>query len=357
MRVVILAGAVGLAVAGCATKPEPTNHATAAGFLFAAPHQAADTLSSMPNSRKRAAAFVRALDALVDGRIAKARGHATAAGYAIAEKPQNGRRYRILFERAKAGIGPMVAIAVSPVRDAVIEAPHPVIDRATDSQAIALFFQLGARALVIAGANRCAARASSPCSGRTRVCGDGRERYRTSDAAHNVETLFHLAHRTFMRRWPNAVAVQPHGFNNAGSPVWFVISDGSGGKRAGDAGLTGRVRDRIRRALGRRDRAVSCQDSADRDIRTRWLCATTNVQGRALNGSGDACRVAAKRSSGRFLHIEQDYHDVRRGYLADWRKLDGYAGSQAIRDALRRELPCIGSNCTLRDSRAGPRGR
>lgn len=347
MRNFILAAAMVLALAGCAAKLDPDRHATAAGFLFAAPHRAADSLSSMPKSTERATAFVRALDALLDGRVALARGHAAAAGYAIAEKPQNGRRYRILFDRDRVGIGPTVAIAVSPVRDAVIEAPHPVIDRATDSQAVALFFQLGARALIIAGANRCAARAFSPCSGRTAVCGDGRERYRTSDPAHNTALLFDHAHRALMRRWPNAVAVQPHGFNNAGSPAWFVISDGSSEKRAGDDGLAGRVRDRIRRSLGRRDRAVSCQDPADRDIQTRWLCATTNVQGRALNGSADACRSAASRSSGRFLHIEQDYHDVRRGFLADWRKLDGYPGSRAIRDALKRELPCIRRGCTL----------
>jgi hypothetical protein len=347
MRFFLLAAGLVLALAGCAAKPDPGRHATAAGFLFAVPHRAADSLASMPVSDGRTAAFARALRALIDGRVAAARGHAAAAGYAIAEKPQDGRLYRILFERDGAGIGPLVALAADPLRDAVIEAPHPVIDRATDNQAIALFFHLGARALVIAGANRCAARKASPCSGRTRVCGDGREPYRGSDAAHNTDTLFHRAHRVLTRRWPNAVAVQPHGFNNAGSPVWFVISDGSAGKRTGGDGLAGRVRDRIRASLGRRDRAVNCQDPADRTIRSRWLCATTNVQGRALNGSADACRAATERSTGRFLHIEQVYHGVRRGYLADWRTLDGYPGSRAVRDALTRELPCIRRGCTL----------
>ena len=68
---------------------------------------------------------------------------------------------------------------------------------------------------------------------------------------------------------------------------------------------------------------------------------------RALNGSIDACRAVADRPSGRFLHIEQDYHDLRRGFRADWRNLEGYPGSRAIRDALERELPCIRPGCTL----------
>lgn len=52
-----------LALAGCTAKPDPGRRATAAGILFAASHSAADSLSSMPESGDRAAAFVRALDA------------------------------------------------------------------------------------------------------------------------------------------------------------------------------------------------------------------------------------------------------------------------------------------------------
>lgn len=357
MRSFILGAGIVLMLAGCAARSDPDRHATAAGFLFAAPHRGADSLSSMSAAEGDAAAFGRALDALIDGRMAAARSYAAAVGYAVVEKPQDGRRYRILYERDGAGIGPVVAVAAAPTRDAVIEAPHPVIDRATGRQAVALFLHLGTRALVVAGASRCAARRVSPCSGRTAVCGGGRARYRSSDAAHNIDSLFHRAHRVLTRRWRNAVVMQPHGFDNAGSPVWFVISDGSAERRAGDGGLPGRIRDRIRASLGRRDRAVSCQDPADRTIRTRWLCAATNVQGRALNGDGDACRAAAPRTSGRFLHIEQDYHAVRRGYLADWRTLDGYAGSRAIRDALAAELPCIRGGCTMGETRSRTKDR
>lgn len=226
----------------------------------------------------------------------------------------------------------------------VIEAPHPIIDRHTDREAAVLFLKLGARVLVISGANRCAAEAESSCSGRTRVCGGGREPYRTSDPAHNPATLFQVAHRYFSRRWPKSIVFQPHGFNNRGSSVWFVISDGSTEKRPGDPMLTGRIRDGLRRLLGP-DRAVSCQDPADRSIRTRWLCATNTVQGRDLNGSPDACHISVKHASGRFLHIEQTYEDVRRGYGLDGRNLAAYPGSDAILATLAKTLPCIRPDC------------
>jgi len=192
-----------------------------------------------------------------------------------------------------------------------------------------LFLRLGARALVISGANRCAAKAESPCSGKTRVCRDGNNPYRASDPAHNPATLFHVAHRSFSQRWPKSIVFQPHGFENSGRSVWFVISDGSTEKRPGDTMLTGRVRDAIRQAIGR-ERAVSCQDPDDKSMQTRWLCASTTVQGRDLNGSPDACHSNAERASGRFLHIEQSYEEVRRGYGLDWANLAAYPGSAAI---------------------------
>lgn len=335
-----------LALAGCQTT-SPAEHSSAAEVLFNVPHRTSDSLRTMPPIEPVEEAFTSALGAVLTGDAVAARRHAAAAGYVVVPRTQDGRDYTILLEKDNAGVGPAVAIATAPVRDAIIEAPHPVKDRDTDRQATVLFLELGARALILSGANRCAARDESPCSGRTRICGDGRSPYRTSDPAHNPATLFHLAHRYFTRRWPQSVVVQPHGFRNAGSPVWFVISDGTREKRTPDGALTGRVRDRIRASLGRRDRAVSCQDPSDRDIWSRWLCATTSVQGRDLNGSPDACRIPAEQSSGRFLHVEQVYEEVRKGYVRDWRNLSRYPGSAAILEALAQELPCIRAGCAF----------
>ncbi len=313
-------------------------------LLFDAPHRMADSLMSMPPIGAVEKPFTAALDGIVSGDLAAARSNAAAAGYAVIERSEGGRRYVILMERDRAGIGPTIAIAGSPARDVVIEAPHPIVDRHTDREAAVLFLKLGARALVLSGANRCAAKAESSCSGKTRVCGDGNEPYRMSDPAHNPATLFHVAHLYFSRRWPKSIIFQPHGLNNGGSSVWFVISDGSTEKRPGDAMLTGRIRNSLRQALGH-DRAVSCQDPADRRIKTRWLCAATTVQGRDLNGSTDACHTSVKHASGRFLHIEQTYEEVRRGYGLDWQNLAAYPGSDAILTTLAKTLPCIRTDC------------
>jgi len=313
--------------------------------LFDAPHRMADSLVDMPAIGPIEKPFAAALKAVIGGDMAAARTQASAVGYELVEKSVDGLGYVVLLERDRAGIGPTVAIARNPVRDVVIEAPHPIKDRDTDREAAILFVELGARALVLSGANRCASETDSPCSGKTRICGDGRNPYRNSDPAHNPATLFHTAHRVFTRAWPASIAFQPHGFTNAGNSVWFVISDGTNEKRSGDTMLAGRVRDAVRAAVGK-DRAVSCQDPDDRSIKTRWLCATTTVQGRDLNGSPDICRKKADTSTGRFLHIEQTYDSVRKGFGQAWKKLGDHPGSAAILAALEKELPCINAGCT-----------
>jgi len=90
---------------------------------------------------------------------------------------------------------------------------------------------------------------------------------------------------------------------------------------------------------------VSCQDPQDRDIKTRWLCATTTVQGRDLNGSEDVCGKKAGAASGRFLHIEQTLDEVRKGFRDGGTDLSAYPGSAAILAVLKKELPCINAGC------------
>lgn len=340
---------IGIVLMLIATVPKPAkadDKEALLQFFFDAPHRTADSLLDMPAIAPVEKPFTAALTAAIAGDLAVARNHAGGVGYELIEKAANGRSYIILIERDRAGIGPTIAIARNPVRDVVVEAPHPIKDRDTDRQAAVLFVELGARALVLSGAHRCASKTDSPCSGKTGVCGGGRNPYRTSDPAHNPATLFHVAHRVFTRTWPESIAFQPHGFSNAGNSVWFVISDGTKEKRPGDSMLTGRVRDAVRAAVGK-DRAVSCQDPDDRSIETRWLCATTTVQGRDLNGSSNICRAQGGTSSGRFLHIEQTYDEVRKGFGRDWKNLGDHPGSAAILSALKKELPCINTGCAV----------
>lgn len=256
---------------------------------------------------------------------------------------EGGKTYLAVYSYKVAG-APVVVIARTPTRDAVIEAPHPIKDRATAIQAVHLMINLGAKATIISGNNRCAARTRSACSGRTRVCGGGRRAYPSSDPAHNTDSLFHQTHRILNSRWPDTVVVQLHGYNQRDSETLFILSDGTPEKRQPDNGITGRVRDRLRISLGASAIAVSCQDPGDRRFDYRNLCARTNVQGRQLNGSPDACRTGAPVSSGRFLHIEQQF-PVRRPFLenpASAGKAPEYA---ALLRALSAETPCLNSGC------------
>lgn len=237
-----------------------------------------------------------------------------------------------------------MVLAAAPQRDLIVQAPHSVADRATDIQSAIALTRLGARALVLAGAHRCAARAESACSGRTRICGDGRAPYRTSDVAHSPDTRFHTAHLILTGAWPEAAVVQLHGFVVKGTDAWVVLSDGSRESRPGDTALTGQVRDGVRAWFRRPERAVSCQDPDDERFDYRTLCARTNVQGRHLNGVTDVCSDSAEAASGRFLHVEQAW-EIRREVRENWRDIDSAPLATIVLDSLGVAIPCTLSAC------------
>jgi hypothetical protein len=196
------------------------------------------------------------------------------------------RNFSLIYSRKIAG-APIIIIADAPERDIVLEAPHPVKDRATGLQAVHLLIALGARAAIISGHNRCAARTRSSCSGKTRVCGGGRSAYPSSDPAHNTKTLFHHAHTALSKRWPVAKIVQLHGYAQRDSDTLFILSDGTHERRSPDKGFAGKVRDRIRLSTGGSAVAVSCQDPTDRRFSYRPLCARTNPDRSTANNLDD----------------------------------------------------------------------
>jgi hypothetical protein len=253
------------------------------------------------------------------------------------------RTFSLIYSSEVAG-APIIIIADNPDRDIILEAPHPVKDRATGIQTAHLLIALGARAAIISGNNRCAARTLSSCSGKTRICDGRRRAYPTSDPAHNTESLFHQAHIALAKRWPDAKIIQLHGYRQRDSDTLFVLSDGTRIHRRPDDGFSGKVRDRIRVATGNAAIAVSCQDPADRRFDYRPLCARTNVQGRHINGSEDQCRSDATLSSGRFLHIEQQYK-VREAIVDDPQTALQSAEYGALFLALAAETRCLKSSC------------
>jgi hypothetical protein len=114
--------------------------------------------------------------------------------------------------------GPADTEAVS---EAVIQVPHPIADDRTALQGADLFRRLKARALMIAGAHRCANADFSPCSGTTVACGP-LEPYRSSDVAHAAQTAFQAAHKALVPCGGARVAVQLHGNGLAACPDLFI---------------------------------------------------------------------------------------------------------------------------------------
>ena len=334
---------VALVFTWSATEAEAESRTPLTDIVVRIHRAGSDSLGDMPQIADRWESFAAALRALDAGRIEAAVSEAGLAGYELREFVQNEKTYYLLLERAQPIVGPLVILARSAARNIIVSAPHPVVDRATDVQAVIALERLGARAAVIAGAHRCAAAASSPCSGKTSVCGASAP-YRTSDAAHNPATLFHVAHVVMTGLWPESIVLQLHGFSRKDTDAWAVISDTSSATRSGGTGLAERLRDGVRTRLARPERAVSCHDPLDDKYRYRKLCARTNVQGRALNGSIDICRVNAAGSSERFLHVEQSW-DIREPLKDHLDAIDRYPEATAVIDALGDIVPCTLSAC------------
>jgi hypothetical protein len=201
-------------------------------------------------------------------------------------------------------------------RALIVEVPHPISDYRTLPQGLLAFSALRARALLVAGAHRCAADAPSGCDGATDACGAPGP-FRASDAAHALESTFQIAHEAIADRFASDVVLSLHGMNRRG----LIVSDGT--PHAGDEdALAVRFARAIAPMLGDAP-ALACNapDAAPRPE----LCGTSNIQGRHVNRSPAACIEPAERASGRFLHLEQS-PALRRN-------------PRAIIDALDRVLP------------------
>jgi hypothetical protein len=193
-----------------------------------------------------------------------------------------------------------VALRTGFARGVILEAPHPVHDVGTVQQSSQLFGALGARALVVSGTHRCAS--STPgCSGSSDVCGppDG---FRESDAAHATNSIFQRAHVALATTFVGDVVISVHGM--AGDGV--SLSDGTTDPVDSDSPVARVAAGLVAAGI---EGVTACNTGTDVTVEER-LCGTTNVQGRHLNGSPDACTTNADSSSKRFLHLEQSL-DVR----------------------------------------------
>lgn len=217
---------------------------------------------------------------------------------------QRSKTYYVLRERNNArGLGTYVYNPTA-CRTLSVHAPHAGGDLNTRPQSIAMFLELNAVTLLIAGTHRCSNSQASPCDGTTSVCRGTEAPYPISDVSHYTQNFFQPAHEEIVTKIPDITTVSVHGFAwRAGDPD-VITSNGTSADLS--QSLTIRLADQYNQKfnqLGIPLRAGSCNQTGGP---TR-LCATTNVQGRFVNGSADVCRQGVSTISGpeRFIHIEQ----------------------------------------------------
>ncbi len=183
-------------------------------------------------------------------------------------------------------------------RNLVMEVPHPIFDINTPEEGTAIFQNIGARALLIAGTHRCANLGTpSGCSGTTTACGSSQP-YRISDAPHFTGNFMHAAHEASLSLTDPPVTFNLHG-NNSEVPD-IELSDGTKNV-APDTATVNRLRNALEARLAS---VASCNWTPD-DPPSLNKCGTANVQGRRSNDSSEPCTLDPPAASGRFLHIEQ----------------------------------------------------
>ena len=312
-----------------------------AAWVASRPHAFPDTLASFETPPDRITKFRALLQSLLARNWAQAAAQARSMNYLLVMIRDGGRTFVAASDDSQTGRDPTVIMNLIPRRDFIVGAPHVPFEPGTGEQAAIFLGDLAGRAAIIAGAHRCASRSFTACDGTTDVCGGAAERFRDSDAGHNVTTLYHAAHVLLAARWPSSVVMSLHGMkeDTDGVRTSVIISNGIS---ADDTKQT--VATRFRTMLGRRitqpGAVVSCNLPADAVHDFRRLCGFTNVQGRSVNGDANACRGNVDEGTGRFIHMEQD-GSVLQPYAQGWRQIGRHAYNRAFISALQRVLPSV----------------
>jgi 3-polyprenyl-4-hydroxybenzoate decarboxylase len=204
-------------------------------------------------------------------------------------------------------IHPTVVINSKGKRQFIIEAPHSGLEQSTPIQAAILLKELDAKAALISGSHRCAAREYSPCSGKTGVCGVRGETYKISDSAHSMKNLFQSAHEELVDYFKQARVIQLHEMRKTETAIKIILSSTALAYSQNENDFVTSVRELLKREHSDPLIAVSCNALDDRERTFRKLCGFTNTQGRYLNESTNICSEYTKIDNDRFLHIEQDY--------------------------------------------------
>lgn len=265
-----------------------------------------------------------ATHAIDTGDLRSAAQHAKRAGFRLVSLRAPSDCYLLLQPTDAAPPGQALLVyAVQSDRNLLVEAPHVPEDHRTDEQAALLFVRLRAKALVIAGAHRCAVTTPSGCKASTE-CGSMGVAVE-SDPAHSINNAvnaFHLAFRT-----TDIITLQLHTNFKPDLNGDILVSNGT------HYAIPGTVADAFYAAMKAPGVDVrSCNDPSAPVIKGAF-CGETNTQSLASNGAADQCLGSAASKGGalghRFLHVEQN--TMRMDSLQEW--------SARVGDALAAAIP------------------
>ena len=216
-------------------------------------------------------------------------------------------KYCVISEKQMLNGWGTLIINTIPAKQISIQAPHPKYDTNTLEQAAAIFEEIEAHTLVIAGAHR----NSNAIDG----CQSG---YKISDVSHNVDNFFHVVTEEIINNTSDTV-IQFHGMSASScSGVDAYITHG-----VSTIPVVTDKATKIRNAFRALDGSVTINIPGDAP--TCSLNATKNTVGRFINDSANACTTSAINYNGRFIHIEQKIALRNSTQYANW--------SEAIRRA------------------------
>lgn len=256
-----------------------------------------------PLSLAQTNAIRAASRSLLAGDLAHARTSAAEAGYELVAFVAAGACQLMLrpTDAAPAGQGTLI-VAASWQRDLVIEAPHVPNDLHTDDEAALVFVATGARALVVAGASRCAVTDPSSCHHNVEcnLAGIAVE----SDPSHSERSAVHAMHLGLALDGGTPVTLQLH--TNV-KPMLNGDAQISNGTRYPIAGTAA---DALFAALSPSAFDVRSCNQAGAPPAVGAFCGEVNAQSLVSNGATDACNGRASHDGPperhRFIQLEQN---------------------------------------------------
>jgi len=273
--------------------------------------------------------FRAGLTALIDDDPATANQHLSEAGYAVCSGEVDGttNRHTVLvyhvdgLSASETDGQPMLLLNPGQAADAtLLSGPHLRTEAKVKNQILAAVGQTGlgyVRGAVLSGTHRCNRLAEAPqeYQGTTQMCGG---RYRISDMAHNIDTIFQDMHDVIREEYPLTYSVQLHGMSEDGISVSRGARPNAGSANHPQAAVT---RAHAYAYVYLRPRLTASNLTDDADNLTTCTPYVHSGNGQAMPQRDLHCgtrnaqldREQDLGGADRFIHIEQSM-DVRTYY-------------------------------------------